>query len=128
MPRDCSRVSAVLNAGNGYGVYYRADNNPNITGYVFQFDPGLGNKFVVRKVVGGVEQAPFQSVAMPSGFPIYNQSHDISVAIVGDRHVIKVDNQPVLEFQDTTFASGSGGFRTWGATEASFDNLNVVEK
>ncbi len=122
------RVSANLAQGNGYGIYYRADGNPNITGYVFQYDPGLGNRFVVRKVVGGVEQAPFQSVAMPAGFPIYNQAHDISVSIVGDRHMIKVDNQPVLEFQDGTFNSGSGGFRTWGNTEANFDNLSVVQK
>jgi len=122
------RVNAVLKAGNGYGVYYRADNNPNITGYVFQYDPGLGNRFVVRKVVNGVEQSPFQSIAMPAGFPVYNQSHDISISIVGNRHVIKVDNQPVLEFQDSTFAAGSGGFRTWGNSEAGFDNLNVVQK
>jgi hypothetical protein len=26
---------------------------PDICGYCFQFDPGLGNKFVVRKVVNG---------------------------------------------------------------------------
>jgi len=122
------RVSATLTQGNGYGVYYRADGNPNITGYVFQYDPGLGNRFVVRKVIGGVEQAPFQSIAMPAGFPIYNQAHDISVSVVGDRHVIKVDNQPVLQFQDSAFNSGSGGFRTWGNTEANFDNLSVVQK
>ncbi len=122
------QVSATLTQGNGYGVYYRADGNPNITGYVFQFDPGLGNKFVVRKVVGGREQSPFQSVSMPAGFPIYNQSHDISISVTGDRHIIKVDGQPVLEFRDSTFASGAGGFRTWGNTQANFDNLSVVQK
>jgi fructan beta-fructosidase len=121
-------VSAVLSKGNGYGIYYRADGNPNITGYVFQYDPGLGNKFVVRKVVGGQEQSPFQSVSMPDGFPIYNQSHDISIAVVGDRTVIKMDNQTIMDFKDSSFASGSGGFRTWGATEANFDNLSVAQK
>jgi type II secretory pathway pseudopilin PulG len=121
------KTSAVLTQGNGYGIYYRADGNPNITGYVFQYDPGLGNKFVVRRVVGGVEQSPFQTVSMPSGFPVYNQSHDISIAVVGDRTVIKVDNQTVMAFTDGSFASGSGGFRTWGATAASFDNLTVVK-
>lgn len=122
------KTSAVLKQGNGYGIYYRADGNPNITGYVFQYDPGLGNKFVVRKVVGGVEQSPFQSVSMAAGFPIYNQSHDISIAVVGDRTVIKMDNQTIMDFRDGSFASGSGGFRTWGSTEANFDNLSVVQK
>jgi type II secretory pathway pseudopilin PulG len=122
------KTSAVLTAGNGYGIYYRADGNPNITGYVFQYDPGLGNKFVVRKVIGGNEQSPFQSVSMPAGFPVYNQSHDISIAVVGDRTVIKMDNQTIMDFRDSSFASGSGGFRTWGATEAKFDNLTVVQK
>ncbi len=122
------KVSAVLSQGSGYGIYYRADANPAITGYVFQYDPGLGNRFVVRKVVGGVEQAPFQSVPMPPGFTVYNQSHDISVAVQGDRTVIKVDNQTVLDFRDDRFTSGSGGFRTWGQSAASFDNLNVLQK
>lgn len=122
------KVSAVLTTGNGYGIYYRADGNPNITGYVFQYDPGLGNKFVVRKVVDGVEQSPFQTASMPAEFPIYNQSHDISIAVVGDRTVIKMDNQTIMDFRDSSFASGSGGFRTWGSTEANFDNLTVAQK
>jgi type II secretory pathway pseudopilin PulG len=122
------KTSAVLKQGNGYGIYYRADGKANITGYVFQYDPGLGNKFVVRKVVGGVEQSPFQSVSMPAGFPVYNQSHDISIAVVGDRTVIKMDNQTIMDFKDSSFASGSGGFRTWGSTEANFDNLSVTQK
>ncbi|MFA5181778.1 MAG: prepilin-type N-terminal cleavage/methylation domain-containing protein [Syntrophales bacterium] len=122
------KVSAVLNQGNGYGIYYRADGNANISGYAFQYDPGLGNRFVVRKVVNGSEQTPFQSVSMPAEFPVYNQSHDISITVVGDRTVIKMDNQTIMDFRDPSFASGSGGFRTWGSTEASFDNLSVSQK
>lgn len=122
------KTSAVLKQGNGYGIYYRADGKSNISGYVFQYDPGLGNKFVVRKVINGQEQSPFQTASMPAGFPIYNQSHDISIAVVGDRTVIKMDNQTIMDFRDTSFASGSGGFRTWGATEANFDNLSVAQK
>lgn len=122
------KVSAVITQGNGYGIYYRADGNANITGYVFQYDPGLGNKFVVRKVYNGVEQGPFQNVSMPANFPIYNQSHDISISVVGNRQIIKVDNQTVLDFNDSSFNSGSGGFRTWGNTAANFDNLSVVQQ
>lgn len=121
------KVGAVLTKGNGYGIYYRADGNPNITGYVFQYDPGLGNKFVVRKVINGQQQSPSQSVSMPAGFAILNQAHDISIAVVGNRQIIKVDNQPVMDFTDSSFTSGSGGFRTWSGTTASFDNLTVVK-
>ncbi|MEI6314586.1 MAG: family 16 glycoside hydrolase [Syntrophus sp. (in: bacteria)] len=121
------KVGAVLTKGNGYGIYYRADGDPNITGYVFQYDPGLGNKFVVRKVINGQEQSPFQSVSMPAGFAILNQAHDISIAVVGNRQIIRVDNQPVMDFTDSSFTSGSGGFRTWSGTTASFDNLTVVK-
>ena len=70
-------VTATLQSGPGYGVYYRADSNPNISGYIFQYDPGLSNQFVVRKVDKGQEQSPFQSVAMPPGFSILNKQHDI---------------------------------------------------
>ena len=60
-------LSATLNAGRGFGVYYRSDGKTNISGYCFQYDPGLGNKFVVRKVNGGSESAPLASFDMPAG-------------------------------------------------------------
>lgn len=121
------KVNATLTQGNGYGIYYRADGKPNMTGYVFQYDPGLGNKFVVRKVVNGQEQQPFQQVNMPPNFPVYNQSHEISVSVQGDHHIIKIDSQPVLDFQDNTFTSGMGGLRSWNNTKVAFDNLNVTQ-
>ena len=122
------KVSAVLSQGNGYGIYYRADGNPNITGYVFQYNPGLGNRFLVRKVYGGREQSPLQSVAMPANFPVYNQSHDISITVIGDHTVIQIDNQTIMDFRDTSFTSGSGGFQTWKQAIANFDNLSVAQQ
>ncbi len=120
------KTNATLTSGNGYGVYYRTDGNPNITGYAFQYDPGLGNRFVVRKVIEGREQGPFQSVAMPSGFNIYNQSHEITISVQGDRHIIKIDNQTVLDFKDSTFISGMAGLRSWGGSKVSFDNVTIT--
>lgn len=36
---------------NGYGIYYLATGNAdNLTGYVLQYDPGLGNKILVKKL------------------------------------------------------------------------------
>jgi len=120
-------VNATLSKGNGYGIYYRSDGNPNITGYIFQYDPGLGNKFVVRKVVGGQEQSPFQSVAMPNGFPIYDQSHEITITVQGNQHIIKVDNQTVLSFTDSTFTSGSAGLRSWSGSKVDFDSVTITQ-
>jgi len=106
-------VSATLNSGRGYGIYFRSDGKPSISGYSFQFDPGLGNKFVVRKVLKGVESAPIASAAMPPGFGVYGTPHDISISAVGDHIICKVDGVVVLDFHDSTFASGGAGLRSW---------------
>ncbi len=119
-------LNAKLDSGAGYGVYYRADGNSNISGYVFQFDPGLGNKFAVRIVQNGAESGPIQKVSMPPGFDIYGTEHKIEISVVGTHQIIKVDGQVVMEFDDKTFSSGSAGLRTWSKSSASFDNLTVA--
>jgi len=124
-------ISTTVNftSGNGYGIYYHATNADAISGYVFQFDPGLGNQFVVRKVINGNEQPQFQSVsmasAMPSGFSVYG-SHNVSISTSGANQVIKVDGVQVLSFSDSTFASGYVGARSWDSTVASIKNISVV--
>ncbi|MCD4676862.1 MAG: DUF1080 domain-containing protein [Desulfobacula sp.] len=121
------KTNATLTKGRGYAIYYRADGDSKITGYAFQVDPGYGNSFIVRRVYDGKEESPFQRVKMPSGFPVYNKSHDISIAVKGNQHVIKVDDEVIMEFDDDAFASGSAGLRSWGRTEVTFDNVNVAE-
>jgi prepilin-type N-terminal cleavage/methylation domain-containing protein len=124
------QTTATLVSGNnsGYGMYYRCTSDPNITGYIFQFDPGLGNQFVVRKVVAGTEFNPFQSVSMPAGFPV-NGEHNISVSVQGDHHIIKVDGAIVLDFRDSQFSSGTVGTRTWSnsnvTTQVNFTDFKV---
>ena len=125
-------ISTTVNftSGNGYGIYYHATNAAAISGYVFQFDPGLGNRFVVRKVINGSEQAQFQSVAMasvmPAGFSVYG-SHNITISTSGANQVIKVDGVQVLNFSDSTFASGYVGARSWDSTVASIKSMSVVK-
>ena len=65
----------------------------------------------MRKVVNGKEQPPFQRVEIPKDFPVYNQSHEISITAQGDHHIIKIDGQTMLDFHDDTFSSGSAGFK-----------------
>jgi prepilin-type N-terminal cleavage/methylation domain-containing protein len=120
-------ANAKLDKGDGYGIYYRAsvDSKDKIDGYIFQYDPGLGNSFVVRKITDGRESAPIARVSMPSDFPIYDQYHQIEISIQGDSHEISIDGESILSFNDSSFTSGTSGFRTWDKTSAYFDEIAV---
>jgi type II secretory pathway pseudopilin PulG len=121
-------VSATLNEGRGFGVYYRSDGKKDISGYCFQYDPGLGNKFVVRKVSGGKESAPIASFNMPADFDVYGAKHDIVIKVVGDKHVITVDGKQVLAFSDSTYKSGGAGLRSWdGGSTVSFASAKALQ-
>ncbi len=119
-------VTATLLKGPGYGIYYRSDGEADITGYILQYEPGWDSYFVVRKVYNGQHGSSFQSARMPAGFPIYGQSHQISIAVQGDHHVIKIDGEPILDFHDDAFRSGKVGFRTWGNTKCRFTRATVT--
>ncbi|MEA1935728.1 MAG: prepilin-type N-terminal cleavage/methylation domain-containing protein [Thermodesulfobacteriota bacterium] len=122
------KTSATLEKGRGYGIYYRADGERDISGYIFQYDPGYGESFLVRRVYkGNEEKSPFQRVKMPKGFSIYNQSHEISIAVEENHHVIKIDGDTTLDFKDDTFSSGMAGFRSWGKSEVAFNDVAVSE-
>jgi prepilin-type N-terminal cleavage/methylation domain-containing protein len=119
-------VNAEINSGSGYGVYYRIDGKSNTTGYIFQYDPGYGSgEFLVREVFNGKEQSPIQRTPIPEDFPVYNQSHTVSVKVAGDHHVIQIDGVTVLDFTDDTFDAGMTGLRTWSNSEVSFDDVRV---
>ncbi|MCX6363474.1 MAG: DUF1080 domain-containing protein [Actinobacteria bacterium] len=120
-------VNATLNSGPGYGVYFRSDGQAAITGYCFQFDPGLGNKFVVRKVNAGAETGPIATASMPAGFSIYGTAHAITISAVGSHIVCKVDGVTVLDFNDSTFASGSAGLRGWYGTDVGFLSAKALD-
>lgn len=117
-------TTAALVSGSGYGMYYRSDGKPNITGYVFQFQ-GAKNNFIVRKVVGGYEFEPFVQVGMPAGFQV-NGKHDIAVSVIGDHHVIKVDGTAVMDFHDSQYSSGTVGLRSWNYSKINFTDFKVL--
>jgi type II secretion system protein G len=119
-------VSATLTSGSGYGVYFRADGKPKISGYCFQFDPAVGNKFVVRKWVNGTESAPIAIASMPKDFSIYGTSHTTTIDAVGSHITIKVDGVSVLDFKDSTFTSGGSGLRSWGKSAVSFIDAKAL--
>lgn len=48
------QVTATLEKGKGYGIFYRISGAKKLNGYLFQYDPGGNpNSFLVRKVVDG---------------------------------------------------------------------------
>lgn len=129
VPNDFTMQASLLtlNSGSGYGLYYRTVAGPNgPTGYCFQYDPGLGNKFVVRKVVNGVESGPIASAAMPTGYNVYGTARNVTVTAIGSHTVIKVDGVPVLDFTDSTFSSGQVGLRSWNNSNVTVGGVSVT--
>jgi general secretion pathway protein G len=120
------QLTATLTSGSGYGIYYRGDGRPAITGYCFEYDVDAGNKFVVRKVVNGIESDPIASVDMPEGFPIYNTEHTISITVAGSHQRISIDGGEVLSLQDESFAVGSGGLLDEDGSRTDFDDVAVT--
>jgi hypothetical protein len=123
-------VSATLDSGRGYGIYFRADGKANISGYCFQFDPGWNlpaGAFTVRRVVNGVESNPIASAPMPAAYAQFGTAHMTTISAAGSHIVCKVDGVTVLDFNDSTFASGCAGLRSWdGNVTVGFMGAQVV--
>ena len=127
------QMNAVLGSSktgsSGYGIYYRATEKADITGYCFQYDPGAGNRFVVKKVTNGKEAASFQMVSMTkvmgTDFDV-NAAHKIEISVIGDNHVITVDGIKVMDFSDSTFTSGSVGVRSWNDSQVQISDVSVT--
>ena len=120
-------VTATLRSGRGYGIYYRDNNRSSLSGYCFQYDPGLGNVFEVRLVTNGVESThPIAIAPMPPGFAVYGTPHQLSVKVVGDHHVLSVDGARVLDFHEGTYLSGAAGLRSWDANNVGFSSAQVL--
>lgn len=101
---------------------------PDISGYCFQFDPGLGNKFVVRKVVNGKESSPIAIASMPPGFGVYGTPHGITINAEGSHITVLVDGVKVLDFVDSTLASGGAGLRSWdGNVPVGFISVKALD-
>ena len=124
-------VNTNLINGNGYGVYYRCDDNSRISGYIFQYDPAIGNKFLVRTVINGYESPPIQQVkmadVMPDDFTVHNKSHNIKITVEGSHHIIKVDDESVFDFSNSLFTQGMAGFRSWCNSDVDFEDIDITD-
>ncbi|MGQ9786952.1 MAG: family 16 glycoside hydrolase [Anaerolineae bacterium] len=116
---------ALLQQGNGYGIYFRATNFDRVDGYTFQYDPGYyPGAFLFRKWVRGNELSPFARANAP-GYNWHNVSRQIRIEVNGNTFTAYVDGQKVLTGSDSTYTYGGVGFRTWDATQACFDDLSI---
>jgi Flp pilus assembly pilin Flp len=122
---DYANLIAGSNAG--YGIFFRTQSTNPLNGYIFQFDPGLGNAFLFRKWVNGAELGAMQPIYYPpSSFVFLNTPHQIKISAKGSLLKAYVDNQLVLSVTDSTYASGGTGLRVWGSsTSVCFDNLAI---
>lgn len=116
---------ATLAAGNGYGVYFRLKSFSPTNGYAFQYDPGYGGAFVVRKWVNGWEVNPPLAVAKMPGYTWLNTPRQVQLVVKGNTFLAYVDTQLVLTVVDGTYPSGGVGFRTWDSTRVCFDDFSI---
>jgi Flp pilus assembly pilin Flp len=123
---------ANLDHGDGYGVYFRVNDEPDINGYVFQYDPGYrggsypNGAFLIRKVVNGGETSPIAAQPAPDDFDWYDVDRQVSVEVEGDTFTAFVDGEQVVQATDSQFATGRVGLRTWDGSLGCFDDLTVT--
>ena len=116
--------------GYGYGVWLRATPNTSTktvpSGYTFQVDPGMGNRFALKVWNDGAETTLAMS-NFPAGFdPLVD--NQISVSMVGEQFVATVNGTEVLRVNNLTdLAQAKGksaptgtqfGLRTWQKADA----------
>lgn len=117
---------ANLARGNGYGVWFRAQDYNRPEGYIFQYDPGYGGgAFLFRKWVDGHELRPF-AVQRMRGFDWHGDDHTVQIEVNDNTFTAYVNGEAVLTASDDTYTEGGVGLRTWDRTQACFDDLSIT--
>jgi Flp pilus assembly pilin Flp len=120
-------VRVDLSQGNGWGLYFRSTNPDQVSGYVFQYDPGYGQgEFLFRQVVNGSERSPFARQSAPAAYQWHNQWRTINVRAEGDTFTALLDGQQVLQGTHSEFRSGQVGLRLWDSSKACFDDVVIT--
>jgi fructan beta-fructosidase len=121
-------ADAILDKGNGYGIFFRASGGKKLNGYSFQYDPGYGGgKFIMRKWINGAEiWPPFATASPPPGYRWSGVERHVEVTTSGNTFTAKIDGQVVLTGKDSTYKSGQAGLRVRSPSQASFDNFKVT--
>lgn len=127
-------VDALLEQGNGYGLFFRA-NDRNVNGYTFQYDPGYGRPgaFIFRRWINGREMSPFRPYqSAPDGYQWYGTKRRVEIQVRGNELTARIDGQVVARVNDDAeppvpvYNDGTVGLRTWSNTVVCFDNFQVT--
>ena len=121
-------TDAQLNAGNGYGVFFRGtDLDGRTDGYIVQYDPGWGGgSIIMRKWIDGRELPPFATYRMPD-YDWYSEPHDLRVDVNGNTFTVYLNDEKVLVGEDDTYTEGGVGLRSWDSTEICLDGIAISE-
>jgi hypothetical protein len=120
-----SLKGAKLDSGNGYGLFFRANNFQNVSGYDFQYDPGFQG-YIFREWYNGYEYAPpSQGRYTLNNANYYSQAHDIKMVVQDSTYTAYVDDQKVYSVTDPTYSQGGIGLRVWDSTTVCFDSIQV---
>lgn len=127
---------ADFDSGNGWGIFFHGqeDGSGRYSGYTLQFDPGLGNKIVVRRWVTDTEYAPFIEVDA-TATELYAPM-DIVLEVNGPELRVAVNGTEIINESDVTaLANGPGtpppreagflGIRGWSGTDLTIDTLTL---
>jgi prepilin-type N-terminal cleavage/methylation domain-containing protein len=128
-------TTATLRSGQGgYGLWVRASlaTATAQTGYVFQYDVGYGNAYVLRQWSNGSEcTQPLATAKMATGLAV-NGAHNVVLAVKGDTLSATLDGAKVLDVPSLSALVGRSvcgyplptgtdtGFRTFGVASALF--------
>ena len=117
---------ATLEKGDGFGIFFRADNYKKVDGYSFQFDPGYGSgEFILREWAHGREFSPFARQKPSGSFDWHEVVHDVRLEVSGDTFTVYVDDELVVQGSDSTYTEGGVGLRTWDGTKVCFDSIDI---
>ena len=124
---DINLNDVTLKQGNGYGVYFRTTTDASgLDGYAFQYDPGVGNKLLIRRWANGAEiMSPIAMV--PIDATIYNVPHNFKISVKGDTFTVFMDGKQVLSAKDSTYPTGGTGLRSWDSTSACLNDFSISQ-
>ncbi len=131
---------ADLKKGQGYGIWFRTSFDTvtrNISGLSVQYDPGWGNRFIIRQWHNGSEcGTPIAYTSFPAGMKVY-APHNVVVAAQGDTLFVTIDGEKLFDVPSLTeaianntckYPSPTGtrvGLRTWGQSATVFSGTTV---
>ncbi|MFW5827170.1 MAG: hypothetical protein ACOCU4_03715 [Alkalispirochaeta sp.] len=140
---------AHMTQGSGWGIFFHGSDpasGAEFSGYTLQFDPGLGDKIVVRQWEDGSERSPFIAVeadtAGDDSRPDIDLYAPMNVVLDVDAGALTVtveqpiDSDPftIISEEDITSMAGVTGtareagfmgLRNWSSTDLTFDALRL---